>query len=452
MAVRLRLANVDQTQTYDFLTGTLFLLDKTWMMNTPGTEGTYQKVPFGAQFKFNNFATIPETLELIGEGTDTALITAATDIERLLEYARLYHSDPLRYYSVWLEANTPNESPRRSLLYGGKLQYRSDVGLSPLIDNEALRATVSMTRHPFWENVAVTTVQPPAATLSCTGGQWLIGGPSGIAPGRIAITSIVGAVGGPVDTIWAGIRPKYRGMTGFISLWELELGTAGTDTAVNVEATASAGSEMLTTFVTTTLVERCSITIAQLGAGTTEHFFGRYLVLLRYRMSAAGTQCGIQMKSGYGWSTTPAENEEIYVATGTAWRLAELGEIQIPPEGETGLMMGPLSSFQIRLFVEQLAAGNIELDALILIPSDHSLSVTRCAGSTVVVTREDDELLPYPLAGDTECAARDWYMPTEDCLLVLAGEQAAAHVLTDIVAPTLYYHPRWPSYRTATGT
>ena len=103
MAEQLRLANVDQTSTVDLLDGTLKLRARSWKTFSAIPNVTYDNMPYGALPRFQHFQPITETMDLVGDDTDTNLITAINEIEAVLEDTLKFHRNPHEQYSWWLE-------------------------------------------------------------------------------------------------------------------------------------------------------------------------------------------------------------------------------------------------------------------------------------------------------------------------------------------------------------
>jgi len=127
MAAVFRLANVDQTTTVDLLNGALKLRYNSFAPRTPAFQNQYTHVRFGAQQHFQYYGVQVETFDVFAQDTLANVIAAIYAIEQMLEKVRLWHEDPLRYESVWLEWNSNGESPKRSLIFEGSIQYPADV-------------------------------------------------------------------------------------------------------------------------------------------------------------------------------------------------------------------------------------------------------------------------------------------------------------------------------------
>jgi len=455
MADVLRLADISQGTTVDLLSGTMQLIDNTWMTQTPGEEYDYNKVPFGAVPSFKNFSAVQETMDLLGNDTSVNVRSGVNSIEDVLEGARLYHSNELHETSYWLEWNADGESAKRSLLYTGAMQYPLSVGVNQFLPNNRLVGRLTMTRHPLWETTTATTIS--SSGVSCSGGMWQITGVPGTAPARLSSFSADWGTGGSSDIaeLWVGIRPDYYGRSGFDPVWPVENGTAATDTSVSSGA-------MYTTFATDeTMTKRFEVSVDDVISSDYNHMIGRYLVLARAKVAAADTVVGVQMAAGYisaGFRTPSAAR---YIDGKTGYHLLELGYIQIP---SAGVYYGQPADAARRYCIE-LRAEHIEgtqglyIDSFYLIPSEHFLYIN---GVSVVtnnpawaVVKENDAVHIGGYWGAYQAnavgSAIDWYLPVGASVLVIAGQddiaEAAPHSLTNNLDLSIDYYPRWRSFR-----
>jgi len=458
--------------TYDLLSGTLRLVEQSWRTRTPAVVGSYRHVPYGAQPQFSHFGVVVEQMDLIGEDSASGLITAVNKIEDFLERARLNRMMLQRSNNIWLEGNVDGENIRRALVYEGSLVYPTSVGISPLMPRQVLRAKLSVSRHPFWENAAATSATQN--NVSCLGGTWYSSSGTGRAPGRIGNFQINGrnGGGGPLYRFWVGIREYLWGYSGFVPVWEAEDGTnnnPATDTSDQASAAASGGYYVQCGFTTTTaMTKRFTIRGRDVSAGWGMR--GRYLVVARLRVGT-GTTCAVQIKTGLSGGNALDPREIVYVddaVFGTNWHMVELGEVDIPPVGTQfyGRPQGDLEAeTTIEVWAERVSGNNgLGIDCLIMIPSRHIAFVEGGAvqyDGGPPATRKPVRIFTY--ADDTVDAmsyeyqsiadntvgfsVRDFYLPHEGWLVVLAGERATQSVLGDAVDVAMDYYARWPSYR-----
>lgn len=453
MAERLRLANLDQTTTVDLLSGTLKLKNATWETQSPSPNAAPGRVQ--------------ETMDVQGTDTVANLLAGVKAVEDVLAGASLFDKDPVQYTSWWLEWNANGESEKRTLLYGGALRVLAQSRLNPMMTDGHILARLGLSRHALWENASATSISTTG--LSVWGGKWTPTLAKGTANGRVLYFDVKGASGGggPLSRIWVGVRPVRYGTSSFTAVWECESGTNGTDASDVADATASpaggSGYKVQVSFATSTaLVKRLGIKLGDVIAGPYyNHCVGRYLVLCRCKVSA-GT-IGLQMQSGFGGSATAAQSEELPISN-TSWQLIPLGYVQIPPTGYRYGMpttLGLISNFEISLYAERWdGAGTLDLDALCLIPAEHSAymdgaAVQYSGGLSYlarVMTFENDvhDAVAYSAGGlenNLDFSDFDWYWPYEGAMVIVAAQRASSHELTDTVNIDGQVYPRWLSYR-----
>jgi hypothetical protein len=473
VATVFRLADYAQTAgtIVDLHAGTLKLEAESWSSRTAPMEGSYKYTKFGAQPKFDHLGVMVENFGLIGDDTVANLITGHNKIMAVIEKARLYHEDPLQSESWWLEANANGESAKRALLYEGSLQALTGVGLDPLMATKKLRLGCSLSRHPLWESTAKTEIVIGLSGVAVEGAA-VAGG--GTAPSRIAVASVMGASGGGIfDTVWMGIRPTYAGTQYFKSLCYLADGTLGTDTALVYDATGlHPGNPNVPrcTFATVaTEANRVTITMIQVAPTDYTHMCGRYLLLLRARVSE-GT-VAVRLKFGGATDAAWVSQTPVYI-TSTNWHLYETGEITIPATGmqvqESDLhavanaYTGDVRNSQWEIWAERVSgAGSIDLDGIMLIPSGHMIyaksgliQYAYFQAALHIYTNERDEVRPiyvdassYPSEATT-WYARDWYIPAAGGLLVSALDNSTASNSRSHLAVLFgNSYPRWYNFR-----
>lgn len=440
----------DGTTTVDLWNGTLKLRDRTWTPRTPASENAYAHSMYGARYTFKNYGIVVESFDLVADtGNNAALIQEINKLEKLFEEARQWHMDSMQLAPVVLRAYSDTEAAKQSLIYEASLQYPADIpGFHQFAPGRVI-VRVNISRHPLWES---TTSQSNAwFTKTSLGGYVLDAGtPIGTAPGKVTLNIAEVSGGNHLGNVWFGIRRKYSASASFNPVIELESGSNGTDTASAADAGASGGNKKTVTFVTTTLSRRVYWSIVLPAA---ESYRGRYLVLCRMKLSAGSTTAGVQLKYDFGGGANPVPCEEVYF-TDTNWRLVELGEIQLPP---SRVLSWDLSGYYFELWAERLnGAGNLDLDCIILIPSDQFLSAKNGTVGTVALTMDynDVPVITNLVSGTVyslmQTSVRNLYTPAnENWLWVVAAERPTQHVLTDNVDVSLYWTPRWLSYRGA---
>lgn len=465
MATTFRIGNGRGTSYYNFLTGVLKLRDGSWATRTPSVEGKYDHTRWGAQPRFSHLGVQTENLELVGQDTVSNLIGAVNEIEEQLEAARDWHEDRMRKVSRWLEANADGESARRSLIYEGSVRYPTGIGISPLLERGTMRARVSISRHPLWEDMTGRTIT--LTNLSTLGGSAAIEDVVGVYPSRMSLCQVKGrnGGGGPIYRGWIGIRPAYEGTNSPQVMWEAESGGvySSNDTSKVADAACSGGYKVQTTFATHP--EMC--VRAHGWGGDVPDDMGRYLVLGRCKVTESDTVVGVRMHIGYINDGMDAPTGDEVWITNTAWRLIPLTVFQMPPHPYRWDNYDRLKSNRAFLYAERAAGtGYFELDALVYIPANH---FAYFEGGRIqynvegycpldIYTFEDDTTGAVgtlsTAGGEFDSLAvsystTDFYLPVGDSTLVFAGERETQHVLDDAVDVTIKAWSRWPSYRGA---
>jgi hypothetical protein len=465
-------SNTPAMVRYNLLTGTLKLVDRSWRTDTPAKRITYRHSRFGAQMQFSYLSPVTESMQLVGADTVSNLLTAINTIEDILEEARLSNDNPHQSDKRWLQFHADGESDKRSLLYHGRLIYPTEVGFSSLMQEQKIIANLHFTRHPLWEDVSATSATE--TNVSTVGGTWYSSSGAGTAPGRIAKFAVKGRSGGggPISQVWVGIREKLDGNTAFEAVWEAEDGTnnGATDSADHADATASGGNCVQCGFTTTaSMVKRFEVKGDDVGASL--GMAGRYLVLMRCRVETS-TTVAAQLKTGLAGGNALDPHEKIYIDNdtfSTDWRFVEMGEIDIPPINKE-LYGRPSGTFEeetmIELWVERVSGSNgFEVDCFVLIPSRHMFFIDGAdvqydggppafySPATVYTFPNDTvDAVAYDYSSEEpdntiEFSTRDFYLPKDGWLVVVAAQRATVSTLGDDVDLEMDYHPRWYSFR-----
>jgi len=484
----------------DFMSGTFKLLQGSWTMKTPPAEWERTKSTYGARQSFAGYGLITESFDVLAKDTGANIIAAEHCLTAMQEYIRKFHTDPKNDMPVYLEVQATGETlTRKSLLYNLEFNYGTAPGFGPLIHLVAgttysLPITITVTRHPLWENLEATAI---TSTYGVTGGaakKWLYpggdahtpaeqGGEGGrnyasTAPNRIAKLTLAGLHTDTTPHInvfseaWLGIRDYYEGVGFFIPYWK------ATWAGDLFWSTAISGAYVKTTFLDNTTFLRLSIKVGDIYTKTVEgvpvlasavdalYFVGHYILLARI-MVEANTTVSLQINPGVIGSTDWLPNEIQYVdgaATEGAqvWEYVNLGEFSIPSmswrtvsESGDSLLMNGFS-----LYAERLeGSGSLWIDQFVLLPAAHYVHVAGTSASADIIspdvqtqlfTHEDDEQLGVyyhsELVGELYPAAvefHDWYLPAGGGLLVcaLTGQTAATNI-----SLTVSFYKRWLSY------
>lgn len=398
-----------------------------------------------------------ETIELISDLLDATVRTEKKTLDLLIYKARLYAKNSLSSEAVWLYWNTDGETAKRALVVDGSTEILSDEIYSPLMGIDSIKLAVALKRK-VWENTSYTNVGTTG--LSVTGGTWLIGNDAGTENQRIEGAFLYVKT---VDKVkfWAGIRPLYEGATDFDPLWECEDGTNYIDASDVADGGASGGNKVQISFSTATLAKRFSVTVDNvIGAGDHTHFVGKYQVLARCKVNAGTTQVRVQLRSGFFYLfDTETVVQDTIIDGQTGWNLVDLGEVQFPPMGNRdGRPDSQLEFMALTIWAERLSvAGTLDMDALILIPSEHLFTCETSAGSLIdygpeaYVTPTDER---YAVArnnlsywGNVDYhLPPSWEYPIGGGVMVVAAE-GSTHTLTGTLNVSLWLVPRWQSYR-----
>jgi len=470
MAKRLRLANRSQSSTVDLLSGTL-KIDNRYEGKTPKIIQKYNDSRYGSIADFVKLARVKESFGLSGFGTDTALIAAEDLIEDVAEEVRLWHDDELQDESWWLEFNTANESAKRALIYEMTMRDKRLPGINAFLDCGGMRRQLDIVRHPLWETPTAVTISP--AAVEGTGGAYAITGIVGTAPARIKKLSIVpDTFTGSNIGWWVGIRPqRSNSANAFINLWDCDGGTAGTGCgASTVDATASpeqfgagTGRRRDVTFGTASLARRWWIKQEDVDPFNPDDYIGRYLVILRYKVTAGATVY-VELRSGYEDNSSKMRSQGRYV-TSSSWTTVNMGTIQMPPKTLRGesVTVG-LRRYALEVWAEHISGTSgtdvLSIDTLALVPYSHVVApvqnISAPTSQIDVYTLENDDMQmvyfdtsvasPAPDDSGYIFAQNEWYLPTGTSYLIL---QDAAGSVFNTYDLTIEYYPRWKSYRSA---
>lgn len=417
--------------------------------------------------------SVIDVIDLVSEAGNDAIVAELARIETMFELARTWRTNPLQSGGVWLEWGIDAEPrvsaevgypAKRAWVYGGEIEIMNVRGMPGALLNGRVFVRLAIRRHAAFENLEEVSDSETSIgwgdVIDLTGLQ----AEKGTLPGRIRRALVYETTTGQyMAEFWLGIRPENIDPQSVTVLWELEAGTNGTDTSNSSDATASDGSKKTCSFATETgLDARVTITPYQAaGAGYCSELAGRYLILLRCKVGSS-TECGILMRHGSATDYGLTASEPVYIDN-TSWKLVELGEVTIPAQGyrdEFSIDIEyAIRKFTIRIDAERLSgSGSLDLDALYLIPADHFIHVRYPATPSEVymmegITLPDDDLNLHlwELANDAyifgEQSARDWVIPLDIGIAVVAGQKATEHVLTHDHNLYLYWVPRWSGFR-----
>lgn len=456
MALTLRIENSDATTTFD-LTAVV-------------KRGSHQQQRAGNK--------VIETWSLLKKGTAAQVRTAVNSLIDLLEQAVEWHDNTTKDDSVWLREATDGETAKRALVYNYELQPVDAGSKSPYLINPGTEWQLAITRAAEWEpTTASFTAGDTGIALSLSGGILPTGATStyqgGTKNGRISKLTILptylGVAG--LERCWVGIRPTGEITDPFshefdpvIALEDIATGTADndiyTDGSIDVVRTrfSDAGG-------VDALSRRWVISINDTPTTDPTHYIGSYLVLMRYQVTVSGTEIGVRLSTGYSTALTGAPtsvNDIQYLEyTGGAYRLAPLGTAVIVGQRTPDSVTFYPGYFTFHLDAGRFAGtGHLYSHRLILIPSPHSIFVDNiglgayATGVAYAYTSEAEKLAGYSLqslAGPglntLSLSPDEWEWPTDGGFIVVAGERAASHVLTDTLNTLqMSVYKRWKGY------
>jgi len=473
MAATLKIASLDGTVYVDLLAGTLKLEAESWTSRSAPVVGDYAHTTYGAQPAFTHYSPVVETMDLVGSDTGANLTAAIAALATLIASAKTWHASRHTTQSYWLyHCATGETAIRRALIYEASLQILTDHGLDPMIEEAAVRLRLTLTRHPLWE-ASTATVQTKEA-LTLWGNKYtLTTAVAGNEPARIRDLSVKPRIsgGGPLYSIWIGLRDQGVSTLNFDPVYELEDGTNGASATDVIDATASQGYKVQVAFnVTPGAVSRMTLTCAQASIRYAHmnysHQVGNYLALLRCKVTA-GAKVGVQLRVAYTNSADSDPCQEQYIEN-SGWRLIPMGYISIPPHGYRDQLAANdnVATTQLQIWAQHLAGTAatdvLDLDAIAFIPSDHMAYLVgtdveyRVNDDTPAhcLTFEDDTTLACGYRYGKPSLSLDgsmdkFYLPRLYSCIVVAGERETSHVLTEANDIRVEYLPRWLSYRSS---
>ncbi|MCA9367160.1 hypothetical protein KC887_02705 [Candidatus Kaiserbacteria bacterium] len=440
--------------TYDFLTAGLKPIIGTWRI---------QKLA----------GRMMHTVLLAIRDTATNIRTDVNDLEDLLDQASLHINDALEKRSVWYRAQTDSESAKRSLVYDFELVPVDSAAFEVYLTHEAAQYALSFTTDGSSEEDTAQTASTSA--LSCLGGVWNLSGSisGGRVNGRID-KLLVEPQSSTVNKMWIGVRPLRELSGSFTAAYDTTALT-GTGVTTTADANSRSGSYSNVSFSGgEDMILRFSN--RDFGSGS-QNYIGRFLILLRCRVSSSGTICNIRASTSLQVSgSDPTYNDPLnlgstqYVSS-TSFQFVELGEFEFPPY--RGHSRQTMVNMRINLEVGRIAgSGNFHADCYVLIPADHmvtwsGLNVANTGGGAFSTdpmqayfyTFPDntiegflsDGFAPSPFDGNPfglgTVTAKDWAYPFDGGVLVFASQREGIQNISDTVDVSLEVFRKWTTYR-----
>lgn len=440
---------------------------------------------------------VTETFRTIAVGTTRAVARASIiDLERLLNKAPAFHKYLSESESIWLKASNENETARRTLIYSWSRRDISEKVSSPLQDKSVtIISQWTIERHAYWEALPANTVSKSLTGLYHSGefsySELANANDYGSAPARIAKLTIPwttlngDGLYNPGRRLYIGYHPKQDPSNWLPSLYigrqeYWSTATYGTRNHVEANTLTSQGCCHLNFGSGAEWVARTHTSVPYYDTGSPtpnpldeDAFAGKYLVLLRARMTSTNTiariAMALQQNSKWGVGTPTDLFQELYIQeSDTNYHLYEMGVIQIPPEGYRQLRRdneGGLRANQLTLVAERLSGtGDMFVDSYIFIPYSHFISLDSMqiqgtggltTGDLYIIQDEDDIVTAYligtnwpPPTHRPEPSINDWHIPPYtqgtwvaalDCVLDNSATKA-------LLSVTLEIYPRYFSY------
>jgi len=316
-----------------------------------------------------------------------------------------------------------------------------------------------------WEADTFTSQTP--ANISGVGGladTYAVTGTPAAVPGdlsaRLRLLSFVPHAGsGAISEIWWGFRTaRHCTLANWFGLWQLELGTAGTDTALATDATASPGgggnTKLQCNFDTVeAMASRVTLTPYQLSNSNYADLRGTYQIVARLRVDS-GYIC--QVKIGYGLPSGSFTYRDPITVDSTSNLDYDLGQITLPAGGPSSPYYSTMKSSTIDLQA-QLYSGTqdngkyLHMDCLQAVPVDEGYGhLSGGAGvQGLVLIDALGRIEAYDGTDLTNTLETRGTNP-KNCVvppglgkIIVVAQQAAISVLADAVDLDYNFHPRY---------
>jgi hypothetical protein len=432
-------------------------------------------------------APVQETMYLrLQRTTQNNIASSMQALHQMQVWADQYMKDPTTEDPVWLHAKMDSETgERRALVHSIGIQYGASW-FGPEATALDIPLTIIVLRGPYWENTTVRNLPDAApSAAACVVYNYTAAGDV------VAAHDIVGDVGARVrlfdlydsasdnlKTFWMGIRSANKhganGITNFVNIWELEDGTNSTDVSDTVDATASGGNRIT---VTESAVDWDDgsfhsvlyILLSNVSANPEDNF-GRFLWLLRGKMSSASTW-EIKLRFTFpGAGSNPAFfiDGPIVEFSSTSWFNKEMAVMPISLRNIHVITNADFSkdnegNYRIDIYARRTSgSGDLHLDCLIPIPVDEGscklVSQESIAADHLIFGESPEGILDgivYSGSNITQFveveSLTDFYLPPGDGRIYCVYEGISASNITDVVifnnADSGRYYERWLSLR-----
>jgi hypothetical protein len=319
---------------------------------------------------------------------------------------------------------------------------------------------------PVWENVLKQSITPGAITAHGGSISYTV---AGDAHARVASITNSAQSGRTYNEIWMGAKGDRYGITAanFVPVWHLGFnGRVDADTTRELDSTALDGNKCVTTFATvTTMITRVAASLSSLSIANPSDQRGKYIALLRAKTSDASLVVNVRIGQGFRDSDNPAGYHSMAFLprypisnAATAWHYYTLGTVKIP--AIDGFFEQSITSSALAIQAEKVSGtGNLEIDAIVLIPAEHSIhailadSVYTNSIPLILLSRPDKR--NYAIAyesgagiiwGSAPPDVSNWSLPTGSGVIICAT-QGANNIKTDVFTPVLSVYPSYNSLR-----
>jgi hypothetical protein len=313
MALTHKISNWLNTVVYDFTTSELMISDSGWRIQ--GLKG----------------GKVIETMTLFSNGARDDIIDAVNKLNLLGRMAREWIDDDRQTDAIWYYLYGDSENPKRALVYDITIISLPSGMSNPTLSVGAGIYQLAITRADLWEDTSEQALA--AQTLSALGGTASLASITGDEDARFERFSVYSNSSGSIMTngltkLWWGMR--YGNTSGFVAKHEIEdayINPACSPLPTTQSDSTASGNVVVQWLTSATFQNICGDVLQGWFSGFPTGYTGRYLVLLRCKISTAGT---VRLQFRYGSAGGEVSLGDRYI-TNTDYHLIEMGEINIPP-------------------------------------------------------------------------------------------------------------------------